>query len=236
MENNISTSICIPTYEMNGYGTDFLRFSFEKIKTQTFRNFEVVISDHSIDRNIQNLCLEYSKHFEINYIRNKKNKGSSSSNLNTCILNCKNKIIKILFQDDFLYDNTSLQSIINSFDIEKDKWLVTASEHSYDGTNFYRKFYPRYDHQIHLGNNTISSPSVLTIINDEPLLFDENLIWLMDCDYYRRCYDKFGYPKICNEICVVNRTGHHQVSLTIVNKELELKEKDYIKNKFNVKP
>ena len=44
--------------------------------------------------------------------------------------------------------------------------MVTASEHSQDGVNFYRPFYPNYNDQIHLGKNTISSPSVLTIKND----------------------------------------------------------------------
>jgi hypothetical protein len=61
----------------------------------------------------------------------------------------------------------------------------------------------------------------------------ENLFNLMDCDYYKRCYNKFGEPKILNAITVVNRIGNHQATNTIVNPELEIKELNYIKQKFN---
>jgi hypothetical protein len=69
---------------------------------------------------------------------------------------------------------------------------------------------------------------VLTIKNDSSLLlFDEKLIWLMDCDYYRRCYQKFGKPKILNKISVVNRLGSHQVSNSIVKISNKFKETLY---------
>lgn len=234
MENDITISICIPTYEMKGQGTNFLKFSFEKIKNQTFRNFEVVVSDHSVNDDISNLCLEYSKHFEINYFRNEKKVGSSSANLNYGLTKCKNKIIKILFQDDFLYSNESLELLSKFFDVKKDKWLVSTSEHSYNGQDFIRTFVPKYNHNIHLGNNTISSPSVLTILNDEDkLFFDENLIWFMDCDYYKRCYLKFGEPKILPFITIVNRLSEYQVSNSIITPKIKKDEFDYVTKKFN---
>lgn len=141
-------------------------------------------------------------------------------------------MIKILFQDDYLHTATSLAEIAECFDLEKDKWLVTACEHSLNGIDCVRPFYPKYNKKIYLGKNTISSPSVLTIINDDPLLFDDNLIWLMDCDYYKRCYDRYGEPKILNKINVVNRVGSHQVTSTLVDDESVKKEVAYVKNKY----
>lgn len=226
-------SIAIPTYEMNSLGVNFLKHSFEMLKKQTFTNFEVVISDHSKDESIKNLCEDYTNFFYIKYFKNNKNIGSSSANLNNAILNCDGKIIKILFQDDFLYNEGSLEITIDNFDIKKDKWVVSRSEHSYDGFTFIRDFTPQYNHNIHLGNNTISSPSVLTILNKKPFLFDENLICLMDCDYYKRYYMEYGLPKILNTVTVVNRIGDHQVSNTIVNAELQKNELQYVKQKFN---
>lgn len=225
-------SVCIPTYEMRGEGEKFLRHSFNILAQQTFTDFEVVISDHSRDEAVAGLCREFADRLDIKYYRYHDKIGSSSTNLNNCIRQAQGRLIKILFQDDFLYHREALADIVAAFDIEKDAWLITACEHSPDGVNFYHPFYPRYNRRIHLGKNTISSPSVLTIKNDRPLLFDENLIWLMDVDYYKRCYDAYGPPKTVRRINVVNRTGQHQVSAG-VDRELDRRERRYVIEKFS---
>ena len=46
-------SIGIPTYEMSGYGVYYLNELLETISYQTFDDFEVIISDHSIDTKIE---------------------------------------------------------------------------------------------------------------------------------------------------------------------------------------
>jgi glycosyltransferase involved in cell wall biosynthesis len=225
-------SVCIPTYEMHGKGVEFLEFNFKILEIQTFKDFDVIISDHSLTDDIQQLCEKYKSTLDIKYFRNTEKRGSQSPNINNAIRHSDSKLIKVLFQDDFLFSENSLEITVNHFNLEKDKWLVSRCQHSMDGTNFIRDFIPRYNHNIHLGINTISSPSVLTILNETPLLFDENLINLMDCDYYKRCYIKFGEPKILKVITVVNRMGDHQATHTIVNEELNNKEVIYVKEKF----
>lgn len=220
---------------MNGLGHVFLKQSFDILARQSFKDFDVVISDHSRTDVIKDLCDGYKGRLDIRYYRNNEKIGSSSANLNNAIRKATGTLIKILFQDDFLYGENSLQDIANNFDAIKDRWLVTACEHSKDGVNYYRPFYPKYNHKIHLGHNTISSPSVLTIKNEHPLVFDENLTWFMDCDYYKRSHDAFGDPKILNTINVVNRTGAHQVSNTVADKALRKREYRYIVNKYGVK-
>lgn len=225
-------SVCIPTYEMNGVGHVFLKQSLDILTHQSFEDFDVVISDHARTDVIQDLCNEYKDRLDIRYYRNNEKIGSSSANLNNAIRNAAGTLIKILFQDDFLYSENSLQDTINGFDVTHDHWLVTACEHTRDGVNYYRPFYPKYNDKIHLGNNTISSPSVLTIKNERPLLFDESLTWFMDCDYYKRCHDAFGDPKILDTITVVNRTGVHQVSNTVADRALRKREYRYIIEKY----
>lgn len=228
-------SVCIPTYEMRGYGYAFLKQSFDILAIQTFKDFDVVISDHSKTDIIKNLCAEYKNKLDIHYYKNAENIGNSSANINNAIKKAGGKLIKILFQDDFLYSNESLENIIKNFDLDKDHWLITACEHSHNGIHFYRPFYPKYNNKIHLGKNTISSPSVLTIKNENPLFFDEKLVWLMDCDYYKQCYDAYGEPKILNKINVVNRTGSHQVSNTIATKLVKKREYQYVLKKYSQK-
>ena len=66
-------SICIPTWEQYGRGVEFLKNNFEILLSQTYKNFNVIISDHSKDDNIKLLCDEYSNHFEIKYFKNEEN-------------------------------------------------------------------------------------------------------------------------------------------------------------------
>ena len=127
-------------------------------------------------------------------------------------------IIKIIFQDDFLWDEFSLEKTVDYFKEDKN-WLVSACQHTNDnGKTFINQFYPRYHNKIHLGINTISSPSVLTIKNKNKILFDERLIWLMDVDYYKMCYDTFGEPIVLNEVTVVNRISKEQLSSNMPEK------------------
>jgi len=218
-------SIAIPAYESQGRSQEFARFQFEKFLKQTYKDFEVVISDHSKDSVIRNVCDEYKEKLKITYIRNEEGRGLSSHNINNAIRHCSGEIIKILFFDDFLWNKHSLQYINESFD-DNTNWLVSACEHTRDdGGTFYRPFYPRYNDEIYLGNNTISSPSVLAIRNTkDKIYFDDRLIWLMDVDYYKRLYDKYGLPTILNKITVVNRDHQNQLSHTM---EPEIKEREY---------
>lgn len=247
-------SICIPTYEMNGFGVDFLNFNFKTFKQQSFQDFEVVISDHSQNEEIENLCKKTN--LNINYLKNKENIGNSSANINNSIKQAKGKWIKILFQDDFLYGKNALsdlhQHIIQNFNVYSENydengfitennlddsgWVVTSSEHTTDGYYLLNPYEPRWSLEaIYKGHNTISSPSVLSFKNEyqNNLLFDINLNWLMDIDYYYKLFLKYGEPSIMKKINAVNRvwTGSESAKMTqeIINKELE-----YFKNKINI--
>ena len=219
-------SIAIPTYEMHGKGVSFLEHSFYKLNQQSFKDFEVVISDHSKSDDIKNLCHSWNDRLNIRYIKNPDNIGSSSANLNNALRNCNGKWIKILFQDDYLFDYDSLSNIYNYINVNPDiKWIATACEHSIDGYTTYRPFYPRWNNMLYLGNNTISSPSVITIKNENIKFFNNNLIWLMDVEFYKRMYDSYGEPGYINEISVVNRTWNNSITNTVSE---EVKRKEFL--------
>jgi glycosyltransferase involved in cell wall biosynthesis len=224
-------SICIPTYEMGGKGLEFLKKSVESIRIQTLDNYEIIISDNSKIDDIENYCSEVKKELNLFYIRN-LNKIGISSNLNFAIEHARGDIIKILFQDDFLYDNFALENLYEAWKSADSKWLVSVSQHTTDGENLYLKMEPKYNPKIFLGNNTISSPSVLMVTRQDTPLFDENLTWLMDCDYYKNCFSKFGNPALCEHITVVNRVGLHQVSQSRVTRKMKIYELKYIMNKY----
>ena len=62
-------SICTPTYEMNGKGAEYLEYSFNILYYQTFKDFEIIISDHSESDLIKDLCDKWSSVLTIHYFR-----------------------------------------------------------------------------------------------------------------------------------------------------------------------
>lgn len=223
---------------MRGLGPKFLKESFDILVKQTFKDFDVVISDYSITNVIKNVVDQYKDNkLDIKYFRNTDHDQISkmAANTNNVIQKATGKLIKILLLDDFIYHDKALEDIAKNFDLEKDSWLVTACLSSTDGVTFFRPYYPKYNDKTALKKNTISSPSVLTIKNENPLLFDTNIMWYVDLDYYKRCFDKFGEPKIVNEINVVNRLGEHQATNTTATENLREKEWRYIVDKYKIK-
>jgi glycosyltransferase involved in cell wall biosynthesis len=206
-------SICIPTWEQNGYGFEFLKDLLDSIEFQSFKDFEVVISDHSSNDDILNLSNTYSDRFNIIYIKNELDRGNSPSNTNNAILNSNGEIIKTMFQDDFFFSNLSLEKIAESFNNEEIKWVVNGCNH----TNLKKERYwnymtPRWNEYIYKGVNTISSPSVLSYRKNTNILFDTNLTMLMDCEIYFNLYKNYGLPHIISDTLVTNRMHDNQIS------------------------
>jgi len=74
-------SICIPTYEMHGRARELLKRSFDMLKKQTYKDFEVIISDNSIDDVIKNLCEDPTyQSLNIKYARSSRMGASVNTN------------------------------------------------------------------------------------------------------------------------------------------------------------
>ena len=110
-------SIAIPTWESHGRGVEFLDDLLRTIEIQTFKDYEVCISDHSEDNSIFDKVLEFEDRIDFCYERNKNNKGNGPANTNRAIKMCSGEIVKVMFQDDFFYDDEALEKIVNEFDI-----------------------------------------------------------------------------------------------------------------------
>ena len=214
-------SIAIPTWECYGKGGEFLDDLLRTIEIQTFKNFEVCISDHSKDDKVLNKVKEFQNKFDIVYSRNEENRGNGPSNTNKSIEMCSGDIIKVMFQDDFFYDDESLEKIHNEFENSDKMWLVNGCNHTQDdGHSFYWEMYPTWNNKLLEGVNTISSPSVLSFRKEVENRFDETLVYFMDCEFYYGMNDNYGQPIFLNDILISNRVGDHQIS-SQVNKRRE---------------
>jgi glycosyltransferase involved in cell wall biosynthesis len=225
-------SIAIPTYGYEGRGGEFLEHSLKILIEQTFQDFEVIISDHSVDNTIQDIFNIFKDKLNIKYFRNENGRGIISPNINNAMRNCSGQWIKVLFQDDFLYDKFSLENQHNFLSFNPDtKWLMTTFYHSNNGFTFYRFYEPVWNDLVWTGNNTMGCPSGLTLKNEDLIFFDEGLNWLMDCDYYHRMFLKYGEPKILKKITSVNRTWGARLTDT-TTEELKISEFNLLKEKY----
>ena len=91
-------SIGMPVFN----GETYIRYAIDSILDQTYRDFELIISDNASTDKTQNICLQYAaKDSRIRYYRNKKNIGAAS-NYNRVFLLSSGEYFKWATHDDVL--------------------------------------------------------------------------------------------------------------------------------------
>lgn len=89
-------SIGVPVYN----GEDFLREALDSLLTQTYENFEVLISDNASTDNTEQICREYvEKDRRVHYVRNAENIGPAR-NYNRVFELAKGEYFKWAAHDD----------------------------------------------------------------------------------------------------------------------------------------
>ena len=232
-------SIAIPTCESHGRGAEFIEDLFRTIQIQKFKDYDVWVSDHSVDNEVKNICRAYEKIIPVYHSRNTENRGNGPANTNRAISLCKGDIVKVMFQDDFFYDDEALGKIYDALSVSDKKWLVCGTNHTRDdGHNFYGDLYPKWNDKILNGVNTFSSPSTIAFKNTIEDRFDPNLTMMMDCEFYYRMEKIHGQPLYLKDILVSNRVHAGQISqnYTASSKYIENinKEIDYCFEKHGV--
>ena len=189
-------SIVVPIHQIPNRDF-FLGRLQDSLEMQSFRDFEVVITEN----------------------------GRMAENTNSGIRKAKGDLIKVLFMDDYLSHEDSLQTIVNNFALE-DHWLVTGCIHD-DGKMVGMPHVPTTE-GLKDNVNTIGSPSTLTFRNEKPLFFDEKMSWMLDVDYYKRMLALYGEPVILSDLNVIIGIHKNQMS-NILTDEEKLAEELYIK-------
>lgn len=228
-------SIVIPAYEMRGKGAMYLKESLDILLGQSFKDFEVVVSDQSRDDTIESVCVAYKDKLSMVYTRCPGQVRGMAPNTNNGIRHANGSIIKFLMQDDFLEGTDALERIANAFADKSCGWVAAVYTHTTDRNSYFRQLTPRYDDVHILFKNSIGSPSVVAVRAGKDMpLFDENLSWYVDLDYYKRCFMAYGMPTIINTLGAINRLGEHQVTNTLATEGLREKEFAYILKKHAI--
>ena len=205
-------SVAIPTYEMKGAGSQYLFHLLENIRNQKFKDFEVCISDHSENDEILDGCGEFANYFTVKYFKNEEKKGNGPANTNSVLEMCEGKITKLIFQDDLIIDPWALTKINHAYETTKCNWCFNGFAHTRDGVSHHRMMVPRWTDMMLEGRNLLGSPSCVSFLTDKFVGFDENLVLLMDTDFYHRMRYNHGMPHIIEDILTSNREHDNRVS------------------------
>lgn len=234
-------SICLPTYNNKGTkhnesynNITMLLQLFESIKKQTYKDYELIISDHSIDDSVKKVCDEWQNDINIKYYQFTENYGSCEANLNNAIKKATGKYIKPMLQDDYFYDSTALEKMVDEIEKDDKNWIVTGCIRIRENNceNLFGEHIPtNMNESVLIGNNVIGSPIVIMHKNDG-MLYDEYLIWLMDVDFYYRMFKKYGLPHIMKDIFFVSRLRADGISDTMVTKQIMEDEVKYCRDKY----
>lgn len=236
MFDSVEVSICIPTYNQ----TKYLKKTLDSIVVQTYQHFEVIVSDDSSTDDVEHLLSEYDTKLSIRYVRNQPSLGSPE-NWNHAISFAKGKWIKIMHHDDWFCENTALEKIVeqahehpNALIFAGIKGDIIQENRSYVNLPTKQKINAiQQDPFSLIWANVIGPPSAIMYPKSNAT-FDKNLIWLVDIEFYLDLLlNKQLELVYIEEVLFENCQDEHNITNNCFqNKKLELREFNYIYNKF----
>lgn len=203
-----AVSVIIPVHSVEGCD-ELLERNLLSLHAQGYWDWEAIVSDDSGDPNLKELAGRYGARYCVNPGQN-----GMAHNTNHAWSKAVGEMVKILFMDDFFYDQDSLEDMVASLP-KSGMWAACACTHTADGVgtfNDHRPFYSRSE-------NTIGSPSVTIFRKGMEERFDPAYRWVLDLDLYRRAFERYGTPRLNYRIDVVIGLGKHQETQRIPDRE-----------------
>ena len=180
-------SICIPAYNQAAV----LRKTLDSIITQTYQDYEVIITDDSPGNEVENLISDFDFQGRLKYFHNEIPLGSPE-NWNFCISKAEGDYIKIMHHDDWFTYSYSLNEYVKLLDDNAGVsfafsgsvvLLENADTWVHSITN--EQFAKIQDNPASLfTGNKIGAPSAVIFRKKNNILFDSNLKWLVDIAFY----------------------------------------------------
>jgi len=217
-------SIVIPTYEAHGRGVEYCKCLFNSIKSQTYTNYEVVVSDHSKDDLVMNEIDNWKDEFDIIYYRNERGRGNNSINMNEGIKRASGEWIKIMHQDDWFCNKNTLKLMKDSLlKFPSYKWGAFGFNHFNESDNkIKREIIPCFE-------KTMGNPSVSFFENNNNY-FDEYYFYLNDHDMTYHLQKKYIKPLIIPDMCITIRVNAVQTT-NYISEERKKEEFKYFEEK-----
>ncbi|MFA6391477.1 MAG: glycosyltransferase family 2 protein [Patescibacteria group bacterium] len=236
-------SICIPAYKQ----IKFLRKNLESIKSQTYQDYEIILTDDSPNNDVKNLVELFDFQGKLRYYKNLKTLGSPE-NWNEAIRYATGEYIKILHHDDWFKNKNSLSEFVKMLDENPNAdfaFCPSFVQYAKDGRtrihdiSFEQRISLKTEPTSLFYGNIIGSPSATIHRRKVNILFDKNLKWTVDFDFYISILNKNSHFAFNPQPLIVNITEaeHNVTNDCIYNKQADIFEYFYVYNKIrNVIP
>jgi glycosyltransferase involved in cell wall biosynthesis len=232
---NPEISICIPAYKK----LDYLDRLFKSIANQSFKDFEIIVSDDTPSDEIGALCEIYYLVFNLKYIKNEIALGSPA-NWNAAIKMASGKWIKIMHNDDWFATENSLQMFADATLNNADCDFLFSGFSNCGSKGIINTFIPntqlskrlKKSPLILFQKNYIGHPSTTLIRNTKMDWFDEKIKWVVDFEFYIRVIKSRKFASIPNALINI---GIHDDQITkeaFRNKSIEIPETIYLLDKL----
>ena len=192
-------SICIPAYK----NVHYLQRLLQSISIQTFKDFEVIITDDSPNDDVEQMVGK-QQNLKVEYHKNNPAQGMPC-NWNYSISKAKGEWIKIMHDDDWFSSPDSLQKFSDATLNSSKSFIFSAYKdvHTHSGKEVNEFFEPSKkvlldEDPLNLFSlNVIGHPSTIMHKKDTAILYDPQFKWVVDIDFYIRYLQKYpGYEYI----------------------------------------
>jgi hypothetical protein len=207
----IDTTILVPVYDPISSEKFRLQRLIDSIVSQKSTPQKVIFSaNHKLDY-FKNITEKLSEVTEIDFRMNSST--SAASNLNQLMIGVTTSFTKFMFQDDFFTDPHSLSEMMETLEKSKRTWVASGCSHYYEeDPSRVRNIRPKFSRGLIKGKNTIGAPSVIAVKTENLLPFNEEMVYMFDCEWYLRMKHKFGFPVLVKKPLV--RIGIHSNQAT----------------------
>lgn len=227
MSNQPFISICIPAYKR----VEYLKRLLGVIASQTYKNFEVVITDDSgKDDTVENFIKESNFKFKVVYIKNTVPLGSPLNWMES-FKHATGDWIKIMHDDDGFASDTALASFVSAIEPGIDCMFSgyfvedEVNKHKKDNTISNAAFKGFMRHPFRLfAKNIIGPPSVMLFKRNITEQFDARLKWIVDWEFYIRLAFKYKLKYINKPLIVVSYNESQVTNACALNPAVEIPE------------
>jgi glycosyltransferase involved in cell wall biosynthesis len=230
-------SICIPAYK----NADYLRRLLNSIAVQTFKNFDVIITDDSPDTSLESLINQYSDKFILRYYKNRIPLGTPA-NWNYAISKAQGQWIKLMHDDDWFSAEKSLEIFASATSNNQNCNFIFSgfTEISDCGIKSYvinslEKSLLKKSPLNLFKKNFIGHPSTTLIKNNRQTWYDEKIKWVVDFEFYIRCLNQTKFFSLQQTLINIGIHGNQVTKQVFRKAEIEIPENLYLLNKLGEK-
>ncbi len=233
-------SVCIPAYKE----PELLEKALRALETQTFRDFEIILTDDTPDDSVRKQVERWQDRLPITYQAHRPSLGTPE-NWNAGLRLAQGEYILVHHHDDWLLRPDSLALFVKALDDQPEavfafantdiRRLETDERIRLNRPSETQLHQLKTEPEVLITADFVGVPSTVMFRKSTGIFFDSQLKWLVDVDFYVRCLRYRPVAAYIPEALVGVAIHEKQVTASVTkNKNLLLFEYFTVAEKFGL--